>query len=688
MKDDNDDFFKGEKSKRIKISNELFRKGILDIWVENKPRQISVTYEKWGKIQDPILIPILEFPWATMDQVDKLVNGDGGMSLEDRTYLKSFIINNLGSHWSKLYINGNGNRNGVTPETKDNDKEEKFFSVKEACRLHSTSKCGVKGNIVSASELFKMAIVDGMTCANCGIKSGTKPRNPVHLQMLSRPSKCAGCSEIAVMPEYHYVNATQVELRDLDNYNDMDKLRVLLFDDNTLDILIGDTVKVNGNIDITQTKFGKGKAVSIMFADTITYEGKEDVKLSEQDIQALTKFKDDNAGNLIAKLVEITTPSVIGNELIKEGVLLCAANTVIDKPKKKKRINMLLVGPAGLDKTGFLLGAIELVQGSSFEGAQSSSGLSLTAMVVFEDDTKILSLGPVPRCQGAFCALNEINRMNPKDQGQLLDPMQEGIISLNKYNTNAKIGSSTTILASANPVDEDWQDGIVSLDQINIIPQLLDRFDLKFILKKNQEFESSRKYTELKSLDIVNDDDEDQIAKRRAEVEFLQKYILHAKQYKPKVSEEARHMLNEWFALFEYTNRISKRPFETLYNLAFARAKLKFKDVVDIDDAKETIDFYSKVTEDYNSQVERPLDPRDVAFMKCVEIIQKCESGIAIKELFDMACESNQQIDSYIGQERHMDRNIKIVPIVDMLRNHSHIKVTSKRPIVLQWINP
>jgi len=564
MKDDNDDFFKGEKSKRIKISNELFRKGILDIWVENKPRQISVTYEKWGKIQDPILIPILEFPWATMDQVDKLVNGDGGMSLEDRTYLKSFIINNLGSHWSKLYINGNGNRNGVTPETKDNDKEEKFFSVKEACRLHSTSKCGVKGNIVSASELFKMAIVDGMTCANCGIKSGTKPRNPVHLQMLSRPSKCAGCSEIAVMPEYHYVNATQVELRDLDNYNDMDKLRVLLFDDNTLDILIGDTVKVNGNIDITQTKFGKGKAVSIMFADTITYEGKEDVKLSEQDIQALTKFKDDNAGNLIAKLVEITTPSVIGNELIKEGVLLCAANTVIDKPKKKKRINMLLVGPAGLDKTGFLLGAIELVQGSSFEGAQSSSGLSLTAMVVFEDDTKILSLGPVPRCQGAFCALNEINRMNPKDQGQLLDPMQEGIISLNKYNTNAKIGSSTTILASANPVDEDWQDGIVSLDQINIIPQLLDRFDLKFILKKNQEFESSRKYTELKSLDIVNDDDEDQIAKRRAEVEFLQKYILHAKQYKPKVSEEARHMLNEWFALFEYTNRISKRPFETL----------------------------------------------------------------------------------------------------------------------------
>ena len=221
----------------------------------------------------------------------------------------------------------------------------------------------------------------------------------------------------------------------------------------------------------------------------------------------------------------------------------------------------------------------------------------------YEDDTKILSLGPIPRCQGAICAINELNRMNPKDQGQLLDATQEGVISLNKYNTNAKIRSSTTIIASANPVGEDWEEGIPILDQVNIIPQLLDRFDLKFILKKNKDFEESRKYADLKSLDIINDENEEQLEKQKMDTEFLQKYVLYAKQFKPQVTEEARQLLNEYFTNLESFNSISKRPFETLYNLAIGRAKLKFKNEVDANEAIETIEFYSKVTEDYNGRV-------------------------------------------------------------------------------------
>ena len=92
-----------------------------------------------------------------------------------------------------------------------------------------------------------------------------------------------------------------------------------------------------------------------MFADKIIYEGKDEIKLSDADIQALTKFKDDNHLNLIPKLIEITAPSVIGYPLIKQGLLLSAVNTVIDTPKRKKRINIILIGPAGLDKTGFFM---------------------------------------------------------------------------------------------------------------------------------------------------------------------------------------------------------------------------------------------------------------------------------------------------------------------------------------------
>jgi DNA replicative helicase MCM subunit Mcm2 (Cdc46/Mcm family) len=53
-------------------------------------------------------------------------------------------------------------------------------------------------------------------------------------------------------------------------------------------------------------------------------------------------------------------------------------------------------------------------------------------------------------------------------------------------------------------------------------------------------------------------------------------------------------MIKEYFAVFENTNTISKRPFETLYNLALARAKLKFKNEVDADDVTGTMSFIAK----------------------------------------------------------------------------------------------
>ena len=62
--------------------------------------------------------------------------------------------------------------------------------------------------------------------------------------MLSKRPKCPKC-ESDVRYDFEYVNVIIVGLHYLNNYNDMDKMRVLLFDNDTLDIIIGDTVKSN-----------------------------------------------------------------------------------------------------------------------------------------------------------------------------------------------------------------------------------------------------------------------------------------------------------------------------------------------------------------------------------------------------------------------------------------------------------
>ena len=105
------DFFNGEPSKRMKLSQKLSEKGIIDIYIQNKPRQFRIEYEFEGKPQKAISLPILEFPFPTVEPLKDLV--DGTMNIETVTEVMGFIILELSPHWSKIY---NGYNDGLTDE--------------------------------------------------------------------------------------------------------------------------------------------------------------------------------------------------------------------------------------------------------------------------------------------------------------------------------------------------------------------------------------------------------------------------------------------------------------------------------------------------------------------------------------------------------------------------------------------
>ena len=120
-KESKDDFFNGEPYKRIKLSQELLEKGILDISVNREPRQIIVSYEHEGKQMKPVSVAILEFPYPTVDQLDNLVNGS--MTLETLTHVKGFLILNLYPHWNKLYMNSKSSKGKRIPLIEDATEE-------------------------------------------------------------------------------------------------------------------------------------------------------------------------------------------------------------------------------------------------------------------------------------------------------------------------------------------------------------------------------------------------------------------------------------------------------------------------------------------------------------------------------------------------------------------------------------
>ena len=314
-------------------------------------------------------------------------------------------------------------------------------------------------------------------------------------------------------------------------------------------------------------------------------------------------------------------------------------------------------------------------------------------MVVKEDDTLALKIGPIPRARGKICCINEINKQNPADQDKLMDFMQEGQSNINKYGHSAPIRGPSTIIASANPIRGDFtilENGKIDINEVTIISALRDRFDLTFVFQQENQHGKLLDYADKKGR-LLNQEEVPVCSP------FLVRYIMHGKKINPVLSEEAMSILGRCYADLAYDNKVSPRKLETLYNLAKARTKLKLKDVVDAEDAKETVQYFSKVVNDYYQSTVIATDPRDVCVSIIAQILEEnsksqLTSGpMTFTDLIIMACEKDQQVKLYIGPSDYknnlsMTNNHKLRPIAQLLEENKHVKRTRSKPLMYQWI--
>lgn len=88
---------------------------------------------------------------------------------------------------------------------------------------------------------------------------------------------------------------------------------------------------------------------------------------------------------------------------------------------------------------------------SRFISSLNSSIRSQVGIVDKENDNYILRLGPIPRATGAICAIDEIGRMRPEDQEQLLHALQEGKMPFIKHGFDLSLDGRATFIMSSNP---------------------------------------------------------------------------------------------------------------------------------------------------------------------------------------------------------------------------------------------
>ena len=259
--------------------------------------------------------------------------------------------------------------------------------------------------------------------------------------------------------------------------------------------------------------------------------------------------------------------------------------------------------------------------------------------------------------------------------------MEEGEFTINKYGINAKIKSPTTIVASSNPFgNSNWNDDEkINIDEIPALKPVLDRFDLVFIFRSLKDEDTIRehayKMADLESIKIPDYS------------KYLVKHLEYAKRFNPKMNDEAKNMITEFFTKIRLEGFGSNRVLNTLYRLAKAIARLKLKDIVDEEDAKDVMSFYNVMLQNFQMAVNVSTSPKDVAYNEFVKILQNTPSGITIPELCKIATDNNKQVKAYLGDIWSIRNNKKLRIVIDEVLNNSNIKKIGSNPIALKWLS-
>jgi DNA replicative helicase MCM subunit Mcm2 (Cdc46/Mcm family) len=273
---------------------------------------------------------------------------------------------NLGAHWKKLFVNGNAQ---AIKEKEDNQ----ILSVLEAKRLH-TGQITVIGTIVSVSEMYILPqdrLVNGIN------------------QSVDR-------------------NAKSIQLEDIENLDDNEKLDVILFDEMIDKVIAGEVIEVTGNMCIVDKKNNSKskKKTNVLHAISIKYLNRKEVLVTERDIESFDKFV--SYPDPINRLTAMFAPNIIGHDDKKRGLLRSIVGGINRGKKGGGRVDTLMVGDMGTAKSKLGAEATEIKPNSRHVSAPHATTKTITAIPEKINDSVVIIYGAIPLSKNAICAIDEI----------------------------------------------------------------------------------------------------------------------------------------------------------------------------------------------------------------------------------------------------------------------------------------
>lgn len=358
-------------------------------------------------------------------------------------------------------------------------------------------------------------------------------------------------------------------------------------------------------------------------------------EMTQEQREAMHKRFDAMACNplLYSRLANSLAPSIFGMTDEKKGVLLQlfggasksaageanAAPTSDGSLRFRSTINVLLVGDPGTSKSQLLHCAHRLAPRGVYTSGRGSSAVGLTAYVTRDPDSDeyVLESGALVLSDRGVCCIDEFDKMSEFARSVLHEAMEQQTVSIAKAGIIATLNARTSVLAAANPINSRYDATKSVVDNIDLPPTLLSRFDLIYLVLDAPNAESDRRLAQhIVSLFYKNyDAADDPAADAAAADEFADKpiaptydgddlidartltnYISYAREkVDPKLGDAAAKALVDGYMEMRGDGRggsnitATPRQLESLIRLAEAHARMQLKEDVDETDVAEAM---------------------------------------------------------------------------------------------------